>query len=132
MPCCLPGDDENAGARSTGCPGPVSSFSAGGFTVDPVFDTPTVLAAFGRKHKVRPEVFHLLTGPLDAVHKTVVEGLKIGMEPGGTAYGDDPAGAVHGTKFVLVDGNGAIRGYYDSDDPDDVSAVLSDARRLMR
>ena len=42
--------------------------------------------------------------------------------------GDGPF--LHSSKFVLVDGSGAIRGYYDSEDEAALRALEADARRL--
>ena len=101
------------------------------FTVDPAYDTPEVLAAFGARHKTSRNFFHLLTGPVEAVHHTVEKGLKIAMQPGSADYENQPEAAVHGTHFVLVDREGRIRGFYDSTAPDVVGSVLRDASLLL-
>ncbi len=108
-----------------------SAFHLVSFSVDPTHDTPDVLAAFGRAHKVSPRMWSLLTGDFPAVKTTVQEGLKISMGdiPGGPDQ--DFASIFHGTHFVLVDPQLRIRGYYDSSAPDVVDRLLHDAAMLV-
>jgi protein SCO1/2 len=54
----------------------------------------------------------------------------MGREAGGSE--DDIPSIFHGTHFVLVDGTGEIRGYYDSNDPDATERLVDDAERLAR
>lgn len=99
------------------------------FSVDPGYDTPARLLEYARAHRASPRLWHFLTGSLDAVKQTVVDGLKIAIgEPQGQ---QDFASIFHGTHFVLVDRNQKIRGYYDSNDESVVDRVLSDAAMLI-
>lgn len=100
------------------------------FSVDPTYDTPQVLAAYAQKHKVSPRMWHLLTGPLEAIKGTVEGGLKIAL--GEAPQGDqDFASLLHGTHLVLVDANLQIRGYYDPAEADVVDQLLGDATMLL-
>lgn len=86
------------------------------FSVDPENDTPSALAAYADKHKAGPR-WHFLTGELGAVKKAVVDGFKLPMEPNEEADTDGELMSItHGTRFVLVDAKGYIRGYYEADD----------------
>jgi protein SCO1/2 len=99
------------------------------FSVDPAYDTPPRLAAYAAAHKASPRMWSFLTGSLDAIKRTVVDGLKIAI---GAPEGDqDFASVFHGTHFVLVDQQLRIRGYYDSSSPDVVDRVLHDAAMLV-
>lgn len=99
------------------------------FSVDPGHDTPAVLSAYAHRHKASPRIWKFLTGPLDAIRTTVVDGMKIAV---GEPQGDqDFASLMHGTHFVLVDAALQIRGYYDSSDPDVADKVLHDAAMLI-
>jgi protein SCO1/2 len=99
------------------------------FSVDPAYDTPPRLAAFAAAHKASPRMWTFLTGSLEAIKTTVVDGLKIAI---GAPEGDqDFASVFHGTHFVLVDQQRRIRGYYDSSSPDVVDRVLHDAAMLV-
>ena len=98
------------------------------FTVDPAYDTPERLAAYAKEHGADPGRWHFLTGDPEAIRTAVVEGLKIAAQPIGPD--DDLASVFHGSHFVLVDGEGRIRGYYDSADADATDRLLADLRRL--
>src|SRR5688572_13886226 len=50
------------------------------FSVDPEFDTPQVLEAFGRRHGADFSRFVFLTGDSSTIQKTVNDGFKIGLE----------------------------------------------------
>jgi protein SCO1 len=99
------------------------------FSVDPSYDTPAVLAQYARQHRVSPRMWKLLTGPLDTMKGTVVDGLKIAM--GDPVGENDFASLFHGTHFVLVDQQLRIRGYYDSSAPDVEDKLLHDATMLI-
>jgi protein SCO1/2 len=99
------------------------------FSVDPDHDTPAVLFEYARKHRASPRMWSFLTGAPEDVRKTVQSGLKIAMERRGEP-GDVPD-ILHGTHFVLIDQRLRIRGYYDSDDPSAIDAMLRDAGALL-
>ncbi len=91
------------------------------FSVDPERDTPEKLKEYGKLFEVNPNYWSFLTGDVNQITKTVVEGFKISMKKISTAS-PNPEGenlgdfdVIHGEKFVLVDASGQIRGYYDSD-----------------
>jgi protein SCO1/2 len=92
-------------------------------SVDPKTDTPEVLAAYAQEHHAHPSRWFFLTGSEAQILKIVNDGFKIGMGP------DEVFGKFHGEKFVLVDGSGQVRGYYDSD-PEGEEALIRDAGLL--
>jgi len=101
------------------------------FSVDPETDTPPVLRAYGEKHGADFARWTFVTGDREAVDSAVVAGFKVALErlkPGAT-QAPDIWEIVHGERFVLVDGEGRIRGYYDALD-DDMRRLVSDARAL--
>jgi len=102
------------------------------FSVDPAFDTPPVLAALARQVGAGPR-WSFLTGSLDAIRAAVEAGLKIsaGRGPGEEGPVIDPAQVLHGTHFVLVDGEGRIRGYHDVDDEQGFEELLAAAKALL-
>jgi len=99
------------------------------FSVDPEYDTPPVLAEFARVHRASHRVWTFLTGSPTEIHDTVVGGMKISMGSGEGSY-EDPSEVFHGTHLVLVDTEMQIRGYYDSDDEEARTAMLSAAGYL--
>jgi protein SCO1 len=97
------------------------------FSVDPEFDKPPVLAAFAKKFGAGPR-WSFLTGDVDNVKKTVVEGLKIGVERGKDK--NNIPDITHGTHFVLMDAGLTIRGYYRVEEPAAYEKLLVDLQRL--
>lgn len=82
-------------------------------TVDPEYDTPEKLAEYAAQHGANSERWSFLTGDPGAVSNLVVQGFKTPLGPAENAGG--LMDIAHSGKFVLVDGNGGIRGYYDAD-----------------
>jgi len=105
------------------------------FSVDPDYDTPERLAEYARKHRASARAWSFLTGPLGDIEPVVIGGLKVAMgrgDPGAHGLTEgDLGGIFHGSHFVLVDPQGRIRGYYDSNDADAVDRVLADAGQLL-
>jgi len=100
-------------------------------SVDPAHDTPEVLAAYARVHKAEAADWLFLTGEETEMRRLAVEGLKLGVAP---ADPSDPRAAqepvTHSTRFVLVDGAGRVRGYYDAFDDGALGRLLRDAAWL--
>ena len=99
------------------------------FSVDPVHDTPEVLARYAAAAGAPPE-WWFVTGPVADLHHLSTAGFKLAaMEASpGQTFDDGPF--LHSSKFVLVDAAGAIRAYYDSTDEAAMRALEADARRL--
>lgn len=103
------------------------------FTVDPVHDTPEVLAAYARPFQPG-ERWWFLTGAQADLYRLSVDGFKlVAMEvpperqqPGG----DGPF--LHSSRLVLVDGAARIVGYYDSAEAAEIEKLVADAQRLDR
>jgi protein SCO1/2 len=81
------------------------------FSVDPENDTPEKLAEYGRRFKASPYRWTLLTGDLKQIEATVIKGFKLAMGK----EADNLFQIFHSERFVLIDGAGKIRGYYDAD-----------------
>lgn len=101
------------------------------FSVDPENDTPEVLAAYAKTYGADPVRWTFLTGPLDTIEGTVVKGFKMYREKKETVPGSGIMTIFHGEKFVLVDREGNIRGYYDADD-EGLSKLVSEAGALVK
>jgi protein SCO1 len=91
------------------------------FTVDPANDTPPVLAAYAKVHGAKPSMWYFLTGPTSTLKMLDRDAFRLGNIDGTLQ---------HSTRFVLVDGQGRIRGYYDTSDAPSIPKVISDIRRL--
>lgn len=102
------------------------------FTVDPLHDTPEVLSRYARGFSAG-DGWLFVTGPQEALYGLVTGGFKLAaMEvppDQQRAGGDGPF--LHSSKFVLVDGRGRVRGYYDSEDPAAVGRLIQDLGRVL-
>lgn len=98
-------------------------------TVDPLTDTPALLSRYADRYGADPERWLFLTGELQQIRRIVQEGFRLSAAPvdGGTA---DPV-VFHSARFVLVDRDGEIRGYYDSNDPQALKRLRENARTLL-
>ena len=98
------------------------------FTVDPLNDTTARLQEYAARWGADPKRWAFATGSTTDIQHVVADGFKV-------AYGktDDGAGAfeiMHGNWFVLVDAEGTIRGYYSTDRPEEMTALMADVVRL--
>lgn len=95
-------------------------------TVDPEYDSPSVLKEYGERVGATPERWKFLTGPNDQVQKVIVKGFLQALTKDGEGV------PVHSTRFVLVDRDGWIRGFQDGNDPEVVQKLLVDIGDLLR
>lgn len=97
------------------------------FTVDPDYDSPAVLAAYATKFSAGPE-WLFVTGPKPALTALVRDGFLLPVVEDAKA---EPGSRVtHSTKFVLLDAESRVRGWYDGDDYDALDRLVADAERL--
>lgn len=107
------------------------------FSVDPEQDTPERLKEYAKEYKVDTTLWTFVTGPLGQITQMVVKGFKISMgkvpvgTQGGEATAQEIFEVVHGEKFVLVDQEGNIRGYYDSNSSG-IKKLLADMKTLLK
>ncbi len=99
------------------------------FTVDPDYDTPSVLKEYGARYEAQPDRWSFLTGDRQAIRDLAISGFHLGVAD---ATEEDSEPILHSTRFVLVDRQARIRGYYDGLDPNEVDRLLADARWLDR
>ncbi len=123
----------------TNCPGPCPRMSsqmrqvqdalAGtdarmvSLTVDPAHDTPPVLAKYAAYYAARPGVWFFLTGDLETLRHLDRDVFKLG---------DIDGSLDHSTRFVLVDRQSQVRGFYLTSEPDAIKNVIADAKVLLK
>ena len=95
-------------------------------SVDPLYDTPQVLAQYATNIQADPTRWYFVTGPLDKITAFTQQGMKqtLVSEPG--------AMPSHSSRFMIVDQEGMIRSYHDVNDPEVVQKVLIDIGSLVR
>jgi protein SCO1/2 len=101
------------------------------FTVDPEHDTPEVLQAFAETWGIDDSRWLFLTGDMEAIHRMVVEGFKLALDvepPPEIFSSEEPI--LQSGRFVLVDSEGAIRGYYSVVEGGELQRLIDDLRAL--
>jgi protein SCO1/2 len=101
------------------------------FTVDPERDTPQALTVYADKYQADPKRWFFLTGQRNRIIRLVRDGfhLAVAAIPNGT----NPSGMIpHSARFVLVDKEGRIRGYYDSRDLEAFLRLKNDIDALVK
>jgi protein SCO1/2 len=91
------------------------------FTVDPARDTPEVLAKYAQRYEAEPGVWYFLTGPqadLDNLARNVF------------TLGDVNGDLQHSTRFVLIDRQSRVRGYYLTSEEDAIPRLIAGAKRV--
>ena len=92
-------------------------------SVNPEYDSPNILNDYAQKHEIDTDKWFFLTGSREAIHKLAVESFKVGSV-------DDPV--FHSTRFILVDPQARIRGYYDRMEDEAIDKLFHDMARLLK
>ncbi len=92
-------------------------------TVDPARDTVPVLASYAKSFSAEPDRWFFLTGPLDQLNF---------LGRGVFMLGDVNGNLDHSTRFVLVDRQSRIRGFYRSEEPESVRQLTHDIESLLK
>ena len=101
-------------------------------TVDPKRDTPEVLSKYANGFGADPARWVFLTGEQERIYKLAQEGFRLGAVE--IPYEQRPASGAthtHSPRFVLVDRNAQIRGYYTSTDADALKRLRDDLKTLL-
>jgi protein SCO1/2 len=104
-------------------------------TVDPARDTLAVLSRYAKRFGADPKRWLFLTGEKEAIYRFVQEGLRLPvMDPRSRARGAGGEGVsfLHSSRFVLVDREARIRGYYESSDMESLRQLREDVKTLLR
>jgi protein SCO1 len=94
------------------------------FSVDPERDTPDALAEYAQRNHAGPN-WLFLTGDKTRIYQLAIKGFFLPVEP------EKEQQFLHSQKFVLIDQQNQIRGYYDSEAPDALDQLIQDAQRLL-
>ncbi len=103
------------------------------FSVDPEHDTPEVLKEYAQKYEADPERWLFLTGDKKQIFDLSSQHFHLGVGDIPEAEQETPENSMqvqHSSKFVLVDAQGQIRGYYSSEEESSLEALAGDARKL--
>jgi protein SCO1/2 len=98
-------------------------------SVDPENDTPQVLSLYADRYKADSRRWLFLTGEKAHIMQLVQQGFRLSAASAGGAA---EAGVIlHSPRFVLIDKETQIRGYYDSRDPEALRRLKNDATTLL-
>jgi protein SCO1/2 len=97
-------------------------------TVDPTYDTPEVLRAYGKKYGAIEGKWHFLTGNKKTIYDLAYYGYKINA---GEEKNTVTPEFLHATKFMLIDEQGRVRGYYDGVDREEVDRLVVEIKILL-
>lgn len=100
------------------------------FSVDPERDTPSVLASYADKFKADAERWLFLTGEKEQIAELIQAGFHLSAAPL-TEEGTQSSVVLHSPRFVLVDREAQIRGYYDSRDGEALKRLKADVAILL-
>lgn len=98
------------------------------FSVDPDWDAPKVLTDYAHAFGADQGRWLFLTGDRKQIYHLTIDGFRVATQ------GADPTKEMpilHSTKLVLVDRHGAIRGYYDSSDENELRKLIRDVRQVL-
>lgn len=93
------------------------------FTVDPEHDSPAVLQDYSKLFHAQPGVWFFLTGPQPALQHLSRDVFMLG---------DVNGSLQHSTRFVLMDRNSKVRGFYLLEEPDALTRLIADAKGLLK
>jgi cytochrome oxidase Cu insertion factor (SCO1/SenC/PrrC family) len=92
------------------------------FTIDPANDTPEALGTYGKTFGADPDKWFFLTGAQKELHH---------LSRNVFMLSDIDGSLEHSSRFVLVDRNSRIRGFYDSSDAEAMQKLMADLRAML-
>jgi protein SCO1 len=92
------------------------------FSIDPERDTVEAIKKWADRFQVNPEKWWMLTGNKKEIYDLAINEMKMFAEDG---KGVDTS-FIHSDKFVLIDSNRHVRGYYDGLDSASLARLSSD------
>lgn len=93
-------------------------------TVDPEYDTPSVLRDYADAHQADHARWHFLTGQHESIRKLCEKGF---LQPMGAEGG--PVG--HSSKLILIDRLRRIRSFYEGTQEKELESIQRDLKQLL-
>ena len=101
------------------------------YSVDPKNDTVEALQHYAAQYEARPGKWHLLTGEKREIYNLARYGYYVTAKEDDTTSTSLEDQFVHTDKFVLVDRDGVIRGFYNGTSREDVDKLILEIKVLM-
>jgi len=99
-------------------------------TVDPERDSLAALQRFADGYGALKDRWYFLTGDGAAIQQLANKGFLLSAAASTGVSAEEPI--IHSNRFVLVDRQGRIRGYYDGTDEESVKSLRKDLKTLYR
>lgn len=96
-------------------------------SIDPEFDTPQVLKQYADEHEAIAGKWHFLSGPKLETFQLARCGFVLPALDGNGV----PDDFVHSDKFILIDAEGRIRGYYSGTTREQVDLLILEMKILL-
>lgn len=101
------------------------------FTVDPETDTVAQMKRYSQSMGAKAGRWHFLTGDKNKLYQLARSSFFV-LKPAEAANQGDAGGDfIHTNNFVLVDGEGCIRGYYDGTSAKETNQLIADIQTLL-
>ncbi len=101
------------------------------FSVDPANDTPAALRTYAERFRADKDRWLFVTGERDALYSLIGQGFRLAVADRPENQNADGEGLItHSDRFVLIDRDLQIRGYYHGTDADSVQQLLKDIKTL--
>jgi protein SCO1/2 len=97
------------------------------FTVDPERDTPEVLRQYAKNANADAARWHFLTGSPEQLAAVAA-----GMKSAAVKATDGSDQFIHSDRFMLIDGDGQVRGTYRNSEPEAMDQLAKDAAKLAK
>lgn len=102
------------------------------FSVDPANDTPEALRAYAERFHADASHWLFVTGERNAMHSLIGDGFHLALAERSPSENTDGEGLItHSDRFVLVDRDLQIRGYYHGTEEESVQQLLKDVQTLQ-
>ena len=96
-------------------------------SIDPTYDTPQILKAYAEEHHAIPGKWHFLSGSKEETFQLARCGFVLPALDGNGV----PDDFVHSDKFILIDDQGRIRGYYSGTTREEVDLLMLETKILL-
>ncbi len=103
----------------------LDAFKIVSFSLEPQRDSVPVLREYAERFEAEPGAWYFLTGSQREIYRLGREHFMLTVQYNG------PSDIDHSEKFVLVDPEGGIRGFYQGTDEKEVAQLIKDTRYLL-
>ncbi|MEK7388743.1 MAG: SCO family protein [Elusimicrobiota bacterium] len=97
-------------------------------TVDPDHDSPEVLVLYARRFNADPQRWFFLTGDKGELIRLIRDGFLLPVQENAAAAPGERI--AHSSRFVLIDAQARVRGWFDGEDPKSLQELAAAAKKL--